>query len=287
MCSNVILTLYEKSIIPTLIHNCESWTLNKTEETQIDKIAIKALKRLFSLPTTTPSAAILHNFGLLFATQVVNKMQFMYLHKILNRNIDHWTQKILLHLDTLNLGWAKNIRTNLIEYQLEYDWSDIKQKTKGEWKKIVSEAVDKYNKTKLLKHCTTTTNNTTRINTKTKGIHNELQLPEYIRQPKREIANGSKQRAKTLILARHGMLECGTNYKGSIPEICRHCKKRDDENHRLNECSVLNSTNWANSDQKIDYNDIYSDNDAKLTSLIGKLEKIWEFQYANGRMKRK
>ena len=75
----VILTLYEKSIIPTLIHNCESWTLTTTEETQIDKIAIKALKRLFNLPTTTPSVAILHSFGLLPPTQIIDKMRFMFL----------------------------------------------------------------------------------------------------------------------------------------------------------------------------------------------------------------
>ena len=56
--TTVILTLYEKSVIPTLIHNCESWTLSITEENQIDKIGVKALKRLFNLPTTTPSVAI-------------------------------------------------------------------------------------------------------------------------------------------------------------------------------------------------------------------------------------
>ena len=105
--TTVILDLYEKSIIPTLIHNCESWKLNITDENQIDRIAIKALKRLFGLPTTTPTAAILHSFGLLFLTQIVDKMQFMYLHKILNRQSDHWTQKMLTHLGTTISGGQK------------------------------------------------------------------------------------------------------------------------------------------------------------------------------------
>ena len=82
--TSVILTLYEKSIVPTILHNCESWTLTITEENQIDKISIKALKRLFNLPTTTPTAAILHSFGLLFMTHSVDKMRFMFLHKVLN-----------------------------------------------------------------------------------------------------------------------------------------------------------------------------------------------------------
>ena len=116
------------------------------EEMQIDKIAIKALKRLFSLPTTTPSVAILHSFGLLYVTQIVDKMKFMYLHNVLNRQNDHWTNKILTHLRSKNLGWAKNIISKLSDYQLEGDWDIIRRKTKGEWKGQVMAAVDNYNK---------------------------------------------------------------------------------------------------------------------------------------------
>ena len=239
------------------------------------------------VPTTKPSAAILHSFGLLYITQIIDKRRFIYLHKILNRESDHWTKKILEHLDTNNLGWAKNIRAKLIEYQLEFDWSAIQKKSKGEWKNIVSEAVDKYNKNKLINHCTSTANNTVKVNTKTKTIYNELQSPNYKRQPNHVIANGNRQKAKTLILARHGMLECGANFKGTIPEICRQCSRRDDENHRLNDCSILYETNWAKSDQKIDFNDIHSNDDSTVTDIVERLECIWEFRYANGRMKRK
>ena len=141
--TTVILTLYEKSILPTLIHNCVSWILNTTEETQIDKIGITALKRLFNLPTTTPSVAILHCLGLLFPTQEVHTKQFMYLHKILNRPRDHWTVKILTHLKTTNLGWAKSITEKLTNYQLETNWAK-NQKGNG---KIMSRKLST-NKTK-------------------------------------------------------------------------------------------------------------------------------------------
>ena len=213
-------------------------------------------------------------------------MQFLYIHTIFNRGIEHWTNKMLTHLDTQNLGWAKSMKAKLQEYQLESDWNAIKQKTKGEWKRDVTKAVDNYNKAKLLKQCTTVTGNTTKIHTKTKRIYEELQSPDYSRLPNHEITKRNKQGAKTLILARHGMLECGANYKGTMTELCKKCCKRDDENHTLNGCSVLNETNWANSNQKIDFNDVYSNNDATLTTIIEKLECIWEFRYANGRMRR-
>ena len=77
---NVILVLFETSIIPSFTNNCESWTLTKTEEDQIDKIGLRTIKRLFNLPTTTPSTAIIYSLGLLYMTQLINKKRFMYLH---------------------------------------------------------------------------------------------------------------------------------------------------------------------------------------------------------------
>ena len=102
----------------------------------------------------------------------------------------------------------------------------------------------------------------------------------------KEIANGNKIKTKIIILARHGMLECGTNYKGTMPDICRHCGTKDNENHRLNECTYLSANNWVNSNEKIDFNTIYSNDNATLACIIKRLESIWEFRYANGRMKK-
>ena len=48
--TKVLLVLYETSVLPSLTNNCESWTLSKTEEGQIDKIGIRTIKRLFNLP---------------------------------------------------------------------------------------------------------------------------------------------------------------------------------------------------------------------------------------------
>ena len=71
----------------------ESWTLSLTEEKQIDKIGIRLIKHLFNLPTTTPSAALLSNPGLLYMTPAVEKMQFMYLQQLL---IGHKDEGVLL-----------------------------------------------------------------------------------------------------------------------------------------------------------------------------------------------
>ena len=81
-------------------------------------------------------------------------------------------------------------------------------------------------------------------------------------------------------------IECGGNYKGKISEICRHCDKYDDENHKLNECKYLSTINYANNDEKTNFQNVYSSDDNILSKIIDSLECIWEFRYANGKLKR-
>ena len=281
--TKVILELFEKCILPSLLNNCESWTLSQPEEVQIEKITITAIKRLFNLPTTTPTAAIIFSLGLLYTTQSVDQRRFLYLHKLLNRENDHWNKQMLLHLHTTNLGWAKNISEKLAEYGLESNWDIIKSKTRNEWRASVNKAVNERNKQRLIENCTTATATGTKINTKTKEIHGRLITEQYNRQPLNELYHGNKQRTKTIILARHRMLECGKNFRGTMSEICRSCNVTDDENHRLNEC-----TRWIVGNQpELNFNDIYSTEIEVIDNLIQHLNNLWEFKYANGRMKTK
>ena len=107
--TNVILNLYEVYVIPCLLNNAESWLLTKKEEDQLDLIGIRVMKRLFNLPSTSPNVSIVYSFGLLYISQIVDKKQFMYLHKMLSRGSYHWTYKTLMKDRSQNIGWAKNI----------------------------------------------------------------------------------------------------------------------------------------------------------------------------------
>ena len=172
--AKVLLILYERSIIPSLINNCESWTLSTSEEEQLDRIGIRALQRLFCLPTTTPNSAVLYSLGQMYVTQEVDRKRLMFLHKVLTREASHWTNKMLLHLKNHNLGWAQNIQKKLTQYKMETDWIKIKFMTKNVWRKNINKAIEKFNMKKLLKNCITPNPHGEKINTKTK--HEHLQL---------------------------------------------------------------------------------------------------------------
>ena len=283
--TKAILELYEKCILTSFLFNAESWTLTLTEERQIDKTLIQAIKRLFGLPTTTPSAAVVFSFGLLYATQIVDQKKFLFLHKILSREDNHWTKLMLLHLQSIEAGWAKQTANKLCEYGLETDWNAIKRKTKGQWTTEVRDAVETFNKNKLIQNCTTTESDGLRINSKTRYIHTTLTTTTNPRRPLPETTNLNKQRTRTLIFARTRMLQCGQNYKGTMSDTCEQCQSLDDESHRLNDCMKWQEINNYSSVTKPNFNNIFSEDTSVLSHIIEQIEKTWDMRFTNGKMK--
>ena len=86
-----------------------------------------------------------------------------------------------------------------------------------------------------------------RLKLEVQGIqkkNQQVSSTDYKRQPPNAILQGSKLKARTIIFSRHGMLECGNNFKGTMSEICHKCNALDYEDHRLNECRVFKMT-WT------------------------------------------
>ena len=281
--TSVILDLYHVYIIPCLLNNAESWMLSKKEEDQLDIIGIRAVKRLFSLPYTSPNASIIYSFGLLYISQVVDQIQFKYLYRLLTRDPAHWTHKTLMRHQDQNVAWAKHISSKLTEYELETDWNAIKRKRPNEWKEIVKRAVLKRNGQKIMDNCVSVNEQGTKILTKTKHIHDKLNNNIYNAKPIAHLVSGNKQRARTIFLAQNHMLECGRNMKGTMSENCTTCNVIDDEQHRLAACEKRPNLETNDETQ---FEDIYSENIDKLNNILNEIEKTWDTRYTNGRMKK-
>ena len=82
------------------------------------------------------------------------------------------------------------------------------------------------------------------------------------------------------------MLECGKNFGGTIGGTCSECNIYDDEEHRLNQCKKWKNINYLNSSEKIDFNEIHSDNVTTLRNVICKLQMVWNTKNAQGTMNR-
>ena len=82
------------------------------------------------------------------------------------------------------------------------------------------------------------------------------------------------------------MLRCGSNFKETISEICKHCDKLDDESRRLIECSYINQQYDIGEVDKCNFLDIHSEDVNTLDNVVNRLGQIWVFRYANGQMKK-
>merc|ERR1712228_416485 len=102
-----MLQLHESEIIPALLYNSETWTLNQAEKKFLDQVELYAWKKMIGLPQSTPTAGVILSTGSLFTSIRVGTRQLMYLHKVLQKHNDHWARVTLKVLEEQNLGWAK------------------------------------------------------------------------------------------------------------------------------------------------------------------------------------
>ena len=280
-----LLQLHDKITVPGLIANAESWNLLKGEKDELDKIEVQALRNLFNLPVHTPTPAILYTFGTLFTHLRIEQRRLMYLHRLLKRHESHWTSMILLRLEALNIGWSKSIKSTLRDLDLPTDFSTIKAQTRRAWKNQVKEKIEVKNTGLLIKECYRKENGQSRAKTKTAHIIDHLKEDGYIRNPNTQIMQCNRQDAKTIIIARFRMLECGANFKGSLQYTCRTCNTVDDENHRINTCKKFRSVNLFDHVTKANFNDVYSTDLTVVKRIIARIEQIWNTRSAHGTMK--
>ena len=282
--TSVLIELHDKITIPGLLANAESWSLSKTEYTEIDKIEYQALRNLFDLPLHIPIPALIFSFGTLYTHLRIEKRRLNYLHRILNRPDSHWTKQTLQILIEENIGWAKTVKQTLQNLDLPTDLSVIKNKRPNEWKNLVDAKIEAKNKKKLLEECHKVVEGKRIEKTKTKHIIEKITNEQYTRTPSPELLSLNKQETKTIMISRFRMLECGTNYKGSMNSICQTCRKKDDEDHRLNHCKRFRATNCYDNLTKPNFNDVYSSDTNTLKAIATIIEKTWNTRNAYGSM---
>ena len=145
-----LLKMHNSCTIATLLTNCETWVLNQSEKTKLERIELWALKEILDLPKTTPTPAIWYVTGHLMTSILIDKRQMLYLKTLLDRPTEDWTRIMLDCLNRENIGWVKNMRKTLENYEIDKDFDEIKDLSYRDWKKLVTEVTERKHKEKLL-----------------------------------------------------------------------------------------------------------------------------------------
>ena len=101
-----------------------------------------------------------------------------------------------------------------------------------------------------------------------------MSMYRYTEGPEKEVLQSSKYEAKTIIIARYGMLECGNNFKGTLSPHCRTCDTKDDENHRINKCPLWSKRNLNGASESIDFQKIHDADIDEVRPIIDNIGQI-------------
>ena len=148
-----LIKMHETCTVATLLANCKTWLLNKGEREKLQKIELRALKKILNVPITTPTPAIWFITSFLMTPILIDKRQLNYLKTILDRPNDDWTKQMLYVLRNLGSGWASQIDKRLEEYNLERSWEKISEQPASSWKSAVLAATELKNKQNLIDMC--------------------------------------------------------------------------------------------------------------------------------------
>ena len=144
------------------------------------------------------------------------------------------------------------------------------------------------NVSKLKEKCETKNRNETKTKTKVAHLEQPLSSPNYSRNPDPFIVqNQSMINTRALIMGRFGMLKCAKNFSAQHgTKECKECGVTDDENHRINSCIKYRSVNLFDKTEKIDFNNIYANDDHnKVMNVIKTILSVWDLAHGKNEVR--
>ena len=136
------------------------------------------------------------------------------------------------------------------------------------------------NKEKIRDECGAKIRGEMKEKTKTRKIESIISDPNYKRKPDEFLMKHQNiAYARAYIMGRFGMLDCASNFaKKYGGKDCRRCGVKDDENHRINECTAYQLINRRNCDTKVDFLDICCNSDEKVLNVVKCILAMWDLE---------
>ena len=89
--------LYESTILPTLLHNSESWvSLNQSHINTLQKFQNDFIKNVLRLPDSTPKAILQYDVGLMPIKWRIAQKKLLFVNKILRRDPNNICKQVLI-----------------------------------------------------------------------------------------------------------------------------------------------------------------------------------------------
>ena len=143
--TQVKLMLFEKTIIPSIIYNLETWNYWRVKDWEhLERIQAKALKRILKLPVSTPYWGILNEIAMWdMRSRIVYKRLMLY-HNISHSENERLGKKIIEQQKEYQVEGSWYTETAKMAAEYDVDINKVEENiSKSEWKKLVKDKIEK------------------------------------------------------------------------------------------------------------------------------------------------
>ena len=227
----IALLLRNTMFLSAILNNSEVWyRLTDVEISELETLDKTLLKRIFSVPNTTPSTALYLETGCMRIRTIIKARRANYLHYLTQLSEEEMLSKFFYcqWYEGAKDDWTTQVKSDLAELGLPSNLATIRSKSTFSWKNLVKKKAKEYELEKLLEI------KETKNKSKMKELrYKKLEMQTYLSELEVKIA-------KNLFRYRVKMANFGGNFKGQGPTgSCKLCGNHSDLQELCFICPVV------------------------------------------------
>ena len=227
----IALLLRESIFISSILTNSEVWyRLTKTDAEELEVLDRSLLKRIFSVPNSTPTAALYLETGCLSIGTIIKARRINYLQYLIKLPKEEMLSKFFhcQWLDNKKHDWTEQVRGDLEDFGIEIDLEMIENKSVFSWKQLVKKKAKEFEFGRLMMV------KESKNESKLKNLeYKKLEVQQYL-------TTMDVKLAKTLFRFRSRTAQFSENYKDQGPvDLCPLCGSHSDLQELSFKCPVV------------------------------------------------
>ena len=250
-----LMLLYTNVFLATVLYNSQAWSrITKSDMCKLEVVQLKYLKRMLQTPSSTPNVCVFLDTGQLPIKGEIDKQRLIFLHHILTCENDNPVK--IMYTEQRDLpyehNWANEVVSLVHEYNITETEEEIKEFSKGEWRRIVREKV---------------TNTTLECLKREAANHSKSKMLTYSKFcTQTYLVRLPPYQARIIFKARSRSINCKSNRRSTFKDdLCRLCSMATEDQSHIVNCHVV-----VDDERVVDINrvfDIKCDSEQELNEL--------------------
>ena len=223
--------LRETIFLSSVLVNSEVWyKLTKCDIEELEALDRSFMKRIFSVPNSTPTSALYLETGCLRIGTIIKARRLNYLHYLVKLpENDMLSRFFKCQWDHPNMNdWTIQVKKDLIDFKLSENLEKVKEKSSLSWKNLIRKRAKEFELDKLIIY--KEAKNTSKLGSL---IYDKLETQEYLKEL-------TVNEAKAVFRFRTRMQIFDGNFNGKETKVlCPLCAQHFDLQELCFDCPIL------------------------------------------------